>query len=147
MSIPGLITADTQSVLQDFSQPPETFTGQQLYPTAIVKLLPDMTQLEYMASLPDAATRAHTKDLLSRRITELEEKIDYKTSIANQAHQLASNYMTALTDSDDDFPTENFDRFEGARDMADETVEVLKQALEHYKDIESHVGAGIVRYD
>ena len=36
-----------------------------LYPTAIVKLIPDMTQLEYMASLPDPATRAHTKDLLS----------------------------------------------------------------------------------
>ena len=133
--------------MEDFSQPPETFTGQQLYPTAMVKLLPDMAQLEYMASLPDAATRAHTKDLLSRRITELEEKIDYKTSIADQAHQLASNYMVALTDSDDDVPTEKLDRSEGARDMGDETVQVLKQALEHYRDIQSHVGAGIMRYD
>eukprot|EP01043_Picozoa_sp_COSAG02_P055796 COSAG02_NODE_6528_length_3518_cov_5.108219_5_plen_59_part_00 len=56
-------------------------------------------------------------------------------------------YMVALTDSDDDFPTENLDRFEGARDMGDETVQVLKQALEHYRDIQSHVGAGIMRYD
>ena len=60
----------------------------------------------------------------------------------------AHYYMVALTDSDDDVPTENLDRLsERARDMGDETVQVLKQALEHYRDIQSHVGAGIMRYD
>lgn len=147
MSAPGLITADTQSVMQDFSQPPYTFMGETLYPAAIVKFLPDMAQMEYMASQTDPATRAHTRDILGRRIKELEHKIDQKSSIADQAHQLASAYMVALTDSDDDDPTENLDRFEDARDQGDEAVQVLKQALGHYKDIQSHVGAGIVHYD
>lgn len=142
MSVPGLITADTQSVLEDFSQPPYTFMGETRYPSAIVKLLPDMAQMEYMAGLSDPATHAHTKDILSRRIKELERKIDQRSQIADQAHQLASAYMVALTDSDDDDPTENLDRFEDARDQGDETVQVLKQALGHYKDIQSHVGAG-----
>ena len=142
-----MITADTQSVLQDFSQPPYTFMGETLYPAAIVKLLPDMEQLEHMAGQTDAATRAHTRDLVGRRVKELEHKIDQKSRIADQAHQLASAYMVALTDSDDDDPTENLDRWEDARDQGDETVQMLKQALEHYRDIQSHVGAGIVRYD
>ena len=122
MSVPGLITADTQSVLQDFSQPPYTFMGETLFPAAIVKFLPDMAQMEYLAAHTDPATRAHAKDILNRRIAELEHKIEQKTAIADQAHQLASAYMVALTDSDDDDPTENLDRFEDARDQGDTTV-------------------------
>ena len=147
MSSPGVLTADTHTVLQDFSQPPYTHMGETRYPMAIVKLLPDMEQIKYMASLPDPETRELAKDLLNRRITELEHKIDRTSRISDRAHQLASAYMVALTDSEDDDPTENLDRYTDSRDEGDATVQVFKQALERYRDIQSHTGAGIVDYE
>ena len=154
MSIPGVISADTRLVLRDLDAQPGVFMGTPVYPTKIVHIIPEMAHME--ASLADPSLRTQTIGRVDDRIAELNRRVDdYTQSVANY-RTAASAAMTALTDSDDDM--ENAGEFANeeeryqtwSADSMESKLNVLRQALGHYKDIRTgaeQTGHGIGAYE